>query len=131
MSNRGSWEADIALELTGLGDPRRPRDRKIDDCSDRRDQSNVPALPARLKLAAGTGRRGERREDFILTASHAGVTGSGTEDQDEEDRLKRTTNSRRRWKDVVRHPVTFPRLWETLMEEPMIDMNIKVHVIDM
>ncbi|KAG7326849.1 hypothetical protein KOW79_010250 [Hemibagrus wyckioides] len=92
---RGSWEADIALELTGLGDPRRPRDRKIDDCSDRRDQSNVPALPVRLKLAAGTGRRGERREDFILTASHAGVTGSGTEDQDEEDHLKRTTNSRR------------------------------------
>ncbi|KAK2857507.1 hypothetical protein Q7C36_005426 [Tachysurus vachellii] len=84
-----------------------------------------------MKLAAGTGRRGEWREDFILTASHAGVTGSGTEDQDEGDRFKRTTNSRRRRKDVGRHSVTFPRLWETLMEEPMIDMNIKVHVRDM
>lgn len=95
VSTRGSWEADIAVELTGLGDPSRPRDRKIDDCSDRRDQSNVPALPARLKLAAGTGWWGERREDFILTASHAGVTGSGTEDQDEGGHLKTTTNSRR------------------------------------
>lgn len=82
MSNRGSWEADIALELTGLGDPREPGDRETDGCSNRRDQSNVPALPARLKLAPDTGRRAERREDFILTVSHAGVTGSGTEHQD-------------------------------------------------
>lgn len=84
MSNGGSWEADITPELTGLGDPHRPGDREIDECSDWRDQSNVPALPARLKLAAGAGRRGERRGDFILTASHARVTGSGMEGQGEE-----------------------------------------------
>ncbi|TSK62661.1 hypothetical protein Baya_4789 [Bagarius yarrelli] len=72
MSNRGSWEAEIASELTGLCDPRGPRDREINDCFDRRDQSNVPVLPACLNLAVGTGRRGERRKNFILTASHIG-----------------------------------------------------------
>lgn len=84
MSNSGSWEADIAPELMGFGDPCRPKDHEIDDCSDRRDQSNVPALPALLELAVRIGRRVKRREDFILTASNARVTGSCSVDQDEE-----------------------------------------------